>query len=121
MIRGQQLLSLLTVRRMTPLPPGGTPFRLAAAAHARRAFDFVLGDARKIDWSGADCLFMNSTCFDEPLMLELAAVGDNMRVGSFAITFTKRLPSAKWEVCESEVHVMSWGTATVFIHKKVVP
>ena len=91
-----------------------------AAAATAGTFDFVLGDARKLDWSGADCLFMNSTCFDEPLMLELAAVADNMKVGSFAITFTKRLPSAKWQVCESEVHVMSWGTATVFIHKKIV-
>ena len=94
---------------------------LLTDAQREIAFDFVLGDARKVEWSGADCLFMNSTCFDEPLMVELASVADNMRVGSFAVTFTKRLPSAKWLVCESEVAVMSWGTATVFIHKKALP
>ena len=70
---------------------------------------FVLGDARRVDWSDADCIFMNSTCFDEPLMLELAAVANAMRKDSFCITFTKRLPSAKWEVLEHEVHSMTWG------------
>lgn len=94
---------------------------LLSEAQRATAFDFALGDARKLDWSGADCLFMNSTCFDEQLMVELAAVADNMRAGSFAITFTKRLPSAKWQVLESEVNQMSWGTATVFIQKKRVP
>jgi hypothetical protein len=40
-------------------------------------------------------------------------------VGTFAITFTKRLPSPKWEVLEHEVYQMSWGNATVYIQKKV--
>jgi len=120
--RGVEILSGLHGASLELLRRWRSDEMQAQLSQAQRetAFDFVLGDARKVDWSGADCLFMNSTCFDEPLMLELAAVADNMRVGSFAITFTKRLPSAKWHVCESEVHVMSWGTATVFIHKKIV-
>ena len=44
---------------------------------------------------------------------------DKCAVGTFGITFTKRLPSKKYEVLESEVHQMSWGSATVFIHKKI--
>ena len=92
------------------------------AAQRATAISFICGDARReSSWRDADCLFMNSTCYDEPLMLELAAVADHMQVGSFALTFTKRLPSAKWQVLEQEVNVMSWGSATVFIQKKIVP
>jgi hypothetical protein len=82
--------------------------------------DLVCGDATTIDWAdGMDVFFMNSTCFDEGLMQKLAVVADRMAVGSFGITFTKRLPSAKWKVLESEVYTMSWGSATVFIQQKV--
>lgn len=45
---------------------------------------------------------------------------DKQAVGTFAITFTKRLPSEKWEVLEHEVYTMSWGNATVYIQKKTV-
>jgi hypothetical protein len=45
---------------------------------------------------------------------------DKQAVGTFAITFTKRLPSEKWTVLEYEVYTMSWGNATVYIQKKTV-
>ena len=61
---------------------------------------FVLGDVTKVDWSDADVIFANSTCFDEALMREIAAGADGMRVGSFAVTFSKRIPSHKWTVRE---------------------
>lgn len=42
-----------------------------------------------------------------------------LRKGSFVITLTKRLPSRDFEICEYEMHEMSWGTATVYIQQKV--
>jgi len=80
---------------------------------------FECGDATVADWSDGDVVFANSTCFDEWLMAKLATTADRMAVGSFFVTFTKRLPSAKWEVLEAVMEQMSWGGATVFIHKKV--
>jgi hypothetical protein len=65
--------------------------------------------------------FANSTCYDEPLMERLAAVADCMPDGAFFITFTRRLPSIHWEVLDKQRQVMSWGDATVFIHKKRPP
>lgn len=82
---------------------------------------FTNGDATVHDWSDADVFFMNSTCYDEPLMTKLAVIADKMHVGAYGITFTKRLPSAKWKVLESEVYSMSWGSATVFIQQKILP
>jgi hypothetical protein len=41
-----------------------------------------------------------------------------MKKGSFFITLTKRLPIHDFEVLEYELHEMSWGGATVYIHQK---
>ena len=41
-----------------------------------------------------------------------------MKRGSFFITLTKRLPIADFDVLEYELHEMSWGGATVYIHQK---
>ena len=53
------------------------------------------------------------------MMAKLATIADKMKVGTFCVTFTKRLPSAKWQVLEHQVYTMSWGNATVYIQKKV--
>jgi len=85
----------------------------------RSKVTFVKEDMTKIDWSDADFLFANSTCYNEPLMQKLAAASETMKPGSFAVTFTKCLPSGNWEVLESQTHTMTWGSATVYIHKKL--
>jgi hypothetical protein len=51
-------------------------------------------------------------------LVNAADASDKQAVGTFAITFTKRLPSEKWTVLEHEVYLMSWGNATVYIQKK---
>lgn len=60
--------------------------------------ELLLADATSYPWDDADVWFANSTCFDEALLSKLAVIADRMRVGTFAITFTKRLPSDKWTV-----------------------
>lgn len=84
------------------------------------AVNFLCGDATVLDWADADVIFANSTCFDEFLMKRVADAADKMKVGSFAITFTKKLPSTKWRVLESCLEIMTWGGATVFIQTKAV-
>ena len=42
-----------------------------------------------------------------------------MRKGTFLITVTKRIPSAQdFVVLEHEMHLMSWGSATIYIQQK---
>jgi hypothetical protein len=40
--------------------------------------------------------------------------------GAFFITFTKRLPnlSENWELRDGFRRLMSWGIATIYIHRK---
>lgn len=99
---------------------------LVAAEELPRAartssIDFCDGDACAVDWgSDADFLFMNSTCFSDAMMLRLVTVADRMKAGSWAVTFTKRLPSHDWAVLESQPFEQTWGgSATIFIHRKL--
>jgi hypothetical protein len=41
-----------------------------------------------------------------------------LKKGAFLITLTKKLPSAHFDVLEEEMYTMSWGGATVFLHRK---
>ena len=77
------------------------------------------GDLTVEDWSHATMCFANSTCFDDPLMSAIADKAELMQSGTFFITFTKKLPSEMWEVLEHESHQMSWGSATVYIQRKL--
>mmetsp|Transcript_2302 Transcript_2302/g.3527 ORF Transcript_2302/g.3527 Transcript_2302/m.3527 type:complete len:273 (-) Transcript_2302:197-1015(-) len=70
------------------------------------------------DWRDGDLVFANSTCFDDNLMNKIAALAVGMRKGTFFVTFTKCLPISDFEVLEYELHDMSWGGATVYIHQK---
>lgn len=85
----------------------------------RTEVHFMQGDITVEDWSHATMCFANSTCFDDPLMKKLADKAELMASGSFFITFTKKLPSDLWEVLEHESHQMSWGSATVYIQRKL--
>lgn len=61
--------------------------------------EFAHADATTFAWDDADVWFANSTCFDDALLAKLAIIADRMRIGTHAITFTKRVPSQKWQVC----------------------
>ena len=85
----------------------------------RTEVNFIQGDLTIEDWSHATICFANSTCFDDPLMSAIADKAELMQSGTFFITFTKKLPSDMWEVLEHESHQMSWGSATVYIQRKL--
>lgn len=82
---------------------------------------FIHGDFLKMrtkDWRDADVVFVNSTCYDEPLMSKIADLAVGMKKGSFFITLTKRLPCTDFVILEYELYRMSWGEATIFIMQK---
>jgi hypothetical protein len=81
------------------------------------------GDFLKYDWREASFVLANSTCFSTELMTSLSKKADNeLKPGAFFITFTKRLPnlSDKWEVRDGFRRLMSWGIATIYIHRKLI-
>ncbi|CAK4651992.1 unnamed protein product [Aphanomyces euteiches] len=72
-----------------------------------------------LDWSRADVVFANSTCFDSELIWEIADKAVALRSKAYLITFTKPLPDdAPFDIIDQERRNMSWGPATVYIHQR---
>ena len=78
-----------------------------------------LGSFLEYDWSDGDVVFANSTCFDDTLMTDMSHRAENLHPGAIFITFTKGLTSSKFEVLERKRYRMSWGPATVYIHRRL--
>ena len=83
--------------------------------------ELVCGDFLSMDWSDASFLFANSTCFSPDLMQSLSKKAEELPIGAIFITFTKKLPylPENWEVNNGFRRLMSWGIATVYVHRKM--
>ena len=62
-------------------------------------FECVQGDIFAFDWSDADLLFVNSTCFTQEMMVQINEKAITCKKGTWFITLSKRLPFA--EKCSS--------------------
>jgi hypothetical protein len=83
--------------------------------------EIINGDFLEADWSNASFVFANSTCFSAELMQQLTKKADELKPGTVFVTFTKRLPNLpeSWEVKDGFRRLMSWGIATVYVHRKL--
>lgn len=78
-------------------------------------------DLRNVPVGDASLIFINSTCFSVELMAHVSKKCDvECQEGCIVITFTKKLSglSGFWEIKGGFKRIMSWGVATVFIHRK---
>jgi len=69
-----------------------------------------------LDWTKADIVFANSTCFDADLMRRIADCASSMRPGTRLVTLTCELSSDHFELQQKHIFSMSWGAATCFIY-----
>ena len=79
------------------------------------------GSFLEYDWTDGDVIFANSTCFDDNLMMSMSKMAEGCKPGAIFVTFTKGLNSKAFELLERKRYTMSWGPATVFIHRKLYP
>ena len=82
--------------------------------------DLINEDFLSDDLSLADAylVYMNSTTFEQDMLLKLASKCEKMEGETFVVTHTKRLPSVHFDVVEECRLMQSWGECTVFIHKR---
>jgi len=78
--------------------------------------EFVQANITKADWSDANVIFINSTCFSKPLMEKIAKKAESLAPGSCVVTLTQPIISPYFDLLESKKYAMSWGTATAHIH-----
>ena len=81
--------------------------------------EFFCDDFLEFDWTDGDVVFANSTCFTDSLMESISRKASAMNPGSFLVTFTKGIVSEHFEVVGKKRYNMSWGPATVFIHRRL--
>lgn len=94
-------------------------FRHYLCSGQSQQVDLYEGSLLEFDWSDGDLVFANSTCFDDGLMSDMAEKARELKPGAFFVTFTKGLDSPYFEVLERKRYRMSWGPATVFIHRRL--
>ena len=70
------------------------------------------------DWSWADVVFANSTCFSTELVSEIAVRAARLKPGSLIITITQRLDHPAIELVGQSKQHMGWGDATFYIHRR---
>ena len=84
--------------------------------------EFNCGNFLKMDLTEASFIFCNSTCFSSELLLLISKkVNKEAQNGCIVVTFTKKLPflnNNEWDIKKGFKRLMSWGLATVFVHRK---
>ena len=84
--------------------------------------EFICGNFINFDLSQASFIFCNSTCFSNELLLNISRkVSKEVPVGCIVITLTKKLPflnTNEWDIKKGFKRLMSWGLATIFVHRK---
>lgn len=83
--------------------------------------EFIHGDFMKQSWEDASIIFANSTCFSLGMMSNIAnKANKECKSGTIIITFTKRLTtlSLDWELKNGFRRLMTWGVATIYVHKR---
>lgn len=77
-------LSAKQVYDTLPTPSDGP--RPALTFHLGSIFDLHL-----CDWTDGDLVYVNSTCFDVKMMLQIYAIAERMKVGSVIITLSRSM------------------------------
>ncbi len=95
-------------------------FRQLLDASQRQHAAVYMGSFLDFDWTDGDVVFANSTCFDEDLMAKLSRMAEGLKPGAVLVTFTRGLTyMQKFELLQKKRERMSWGPATVFIHRRL--
>ncbi len=85
--------------------------------------EFNCGNFLKMDLTESSFIFCNSTCFSSELFLQISQkVSKEAPTGCIVVTFTKKLPflnSNEWDIKKGFKKLMSWGIATVFVHRRI--
>jgi hypothetical protein len=77
------------------------------------------GSITELDWSHGDFVFANSTCFGADLMAKVSGQAEKLKAGSILVSFTNPLNSEYFELLEKTKYSMSWGPATVYVHRRL--
>ena len=82
---------------------------------------FINNDFLNENLSEGSLIFTNSTCFTQELLDKIAEkVNKEVKIGCIVVTTTRplKLDKEKWDILKGVKRMMSWGVASIFVHKK---
>jgi len=85
---------------------------------SQQKVNFILGDFLKVNFSEADFIFANSTCFSQAIMEKLENHFLSLKKGARIIVLTKKLTKKNFFLVDSLIFKQSWGEATVNFYVK---
>ncbi|CAH0492775.1 unnamed protein product [Peronospora farinosa] len=80
--------------------------------------DFITGSLLTSKWEDGDVVFCHGTCFDDKEWTQISLAAEKLKQGAFFISTTHVLRTGLFEVIKSVKFTMSWGLATVYIHRR---
>lgn len=87
---------------------------LPAFKHSPKLVEFICADIFQIDWSDANVVLLNSTCFTRDMLHTLEQNGlQSLKPGSVIVTLSKKLTHEKFYEVAVHERRMSWGTTQV--------
>lgn len=89
-----------------------------ASLQEQSRISFIESDFLQIDWSNADCVFLNSTCYSPSLMQSISEQAERLRPGAIVVSLTKALTSPRFAILSKQKKQMSWGISTVFVQRR---
>ncbi len=84
--------------------------------------DFINSNFLETDWSDGTFVFTNSTTFSIDIMEGLFDRAQLLPKNAFFINTNGHIPLKyihKWETLKPITRLMSWGLASIFIHRKI--
>ena len=94
--------------------------QLGEDSRANLQISFLPNDATMIDFSDADFVFINSTCFNNSLMIDLSLKCKSLKEGAIIVTTTRRIVGSAFELLEELKMEESWGDATVYVQRRCI-
>jgi Histone methylation protein DOT1 len=81
------------------------------------SLEFILNDIFEVDWSDADLIFVNSTCFEPEMMVRLGK--KKLKFGTVAITNSRPISGENWIMLETYRKKMNWGDTIIYTQRYV--
>jgi len=83
-----------------------------------RNIHIVNSDFFKCDYSDADIIFVNATCFNNSDWLRIVSCLEHLKKGARVIVATKSIASDHYRLIDRRLRQMSWGQCTTSIYLK---
>ncbi|EQC42558.1 hypothetical protein SDRG_00288 [Saprolegnia diclina VS20] len=84
-----------------------------------QSISFVSGSFLDHPWSDGDLVFSHSTCFSPGTWERISKQAEQLKQGAYFVSVSHVLLSPLFEVLRTMVVTMSWGSCTVYVHRRM--